>query len=210
MQLFYIFDPLCGWCYAFSHELEAFMKRPHNNQKIHTLAGGLVLGDRVGTFDVSYPQIHQSVPHLEQHTGHLFGDDFKHLVLKNTERYTLDSEPPSRAFIVFRDLDYDRHVEAASAIQRAFYWSGKDLQREETYLEICREMGLDEDKFLERFHSDLYKGNIVQEFALTRKMGITAYPALIAQKGEQAFVIARGYRTANQIEDALEQVEKEG
>jgi putative protein-disulfide isomerase len=40
------------------------------------------------------------------------------------------------------------------AVQKARYYFGKDLNLDETYLSIAEDLGIDEQTFLDYFHSD--------------------------------------------------------
>ncbi|MDX5427354.1 MAG: DsbA family protein, partial [Bacteroidota bacterium] len=205
-RLIYVFDALCGWCYAFGFEVEKIMNEFGSEVDPLVINGGLVLGDRVGTFDETYPQIHDSVKQLEQYTGHSFGSAFKEGVLKNTADYVLDSEIPSRAMVIFRDHFPERQIEISHILQKAFYLNGRNISNQEVLADIAEEMGMDRASFLLEMNEESYRLKTLADFQTAQKMGISGFPALAIQIGEKGYLLARGYRPADEIIGTLREL----
>lgn len=202
--ILYVFDPLCGWCFGFSKTVVNIFETFKNKAHFEVLSGGLILGDRVGTFAKTYPQIVESIQRVEDLTGTHFGEGFKSGLGADLEGYHLDSYPPTRAFAILKAARPDIQVIIAHEIQDLFYVEGKDLNIPETYRGLCEAIGVDYSQFLEAFDSDSSKHAAEQNFTMSYKIGIRSYPTLVWIHGEKGELLAQGYRSEPEIVEILQ------
>jgi putative protein-disulfide isomerase len=46
--IFYVFDPMCGWCFGFSGVIKQAAKDYQNDFEFVAISGGMVVGEREG------------------------------------------------------------------------------------------------------------------------------------------------------------------
>jgi putative protein-disulfide isomerase len=203
--LYYISDALCGWCFAMGPQVEKLHQSYGDKLNFEVLSGGMMTGDRVGPISQMADYIKQALPRLTEITGVSMGEAYVQGIL-GEGTYVSNSEPPSVALAIFKEAKPEDQVKYAKAIQDLHFKEGKDLSQVEIYLPLAREAGLSEETFRDRFSDDKYRLLAQQEFAQVQAWGIQGFPAMIAQKGEELFLVARGYSKAQDVEEILEKI----
>lgn len=205
--LLYVMDPLCGWCYGFSPVMEALHARHADRLSFRVLPGGMITGARVEPVAAMAGYILQAYKRVEDLTGVTFGTPYLDRLRDGTE--TSDSESPCRALQALRELQPDRQVEHAHQLQRALFLDGYSWNDEETYTHLARLFNLDAAVFLERYRSEAVRYATIQDFQWVQAAGITGFPALVYQTGDQYYLIAKGFQPLDAVEAILQKVEAE-
>lgn len=204
-QLLYIFDPLCTWCYGTSPLVQRLAEDFAGRLPVTVLSGGMVTDADVGPIGEDWELTRQRAQQVARVTGVEFGPGFQQLGAAGT--YRQDSEPPSRALMVFKQLDpLEREVAFAHAIQRALFHDGQDLNEVATYLALAREFGLDEQEFQRWYDNDASRQATQHEFDVVSRLGVQGFPTLIFAQGSQGYVLARGYQPYEELKAGLEQL----
>jgi putative protein-disulfide isomerase len=190
MELLYIYDPLCGWCYGFGPVVER-IEREHTSVEVTIISGGMVLGDRIAPVGNMAPYLLKAMPRLEKTTGVTYGEPYKALLKQGT--YMTSSEKPSVALCVYKSFTADRAVSFAHDIQSSFFKEAKDLNKDETYADLAGSYGLDKNVFLERMKDSTYLKQAYAEFKQAASFGIDGYPCLFLKKGDKYIQVADGY-----------------
>jgi putative protein-disulfide isomerase len=125
-----------------------------------------------------------------------------------------DSEPPSRALSVFRQLAPAKQPLAfAHTLQVAWFQEGQDMNALKTYEALASGFGLDVPEFIRRYQDPQTTHAVRQEFAAIARMGIHGFPTILLRVGNQGYVLARGYQPyavlAEGVEQALQQANEE-
>lgn len=205
-ELFYVFDPLCGWCYAFSPAMKQIYVEYQDVIDVTVVNGGLVLGDRVGTIDEKFAFIKGAIPDLEKRTGVLFGDAFKQNILGNSSSYVLSSEPLCRAVVTFRHFLPNQTMLFAHQIQQAFYVDGLDTKQETVLASIAQSFGLDPLQYLNYYASEAAITETQQDFQLAQSFGATGFPTVIMRKDDKYFLLSRGYTSYADLKSLVDKV----
>ncbi len=142
--LHYIFDPLCGWCYAAAPLVRAARAVPGLAIALH--GGGMMTGASRRTIT---PQWREHVlPHdrrIAQLTGQPFGEAyFEGLLRDNTA--VLDSEPPTTAVLAAEALG-GRGLDLLQRLQQAHYVEGRRIADAPVLRELAADIGLDAQAF---------------------------------------------------------------
>ena len=201
MEIIYVFDVLCGWCFGFSPVMQEFYKK-HTDIKFTVISGGLVTGNRVGPMSNMASYIEKAIPGLEKTTGVKVGEEFKRQ-LKLGVRIQ-NSLTPAIALCILKEMLPDKQVPLAHAIQQAYFVKGEDLENEDTYATIAKSFELDEVEFRRKMADPLYENMATEEFEQAKKWGITGFPAVILNKGDSLIAISNGYTTFSDLESRLE------
>ncbi|MGW4215251.1 DsbA family protein [Lentzea sp. NPDC004789] len=195
MKLVYVFDAYCGWSHAFSGTLEEVVAR-HPDLPVEVVSGGLFTGQRrVPIREFGF--IKGANAQITERTGARFGDAFDALLADGS--FVMDSEAAARGLIALRQAAPERAAELAIAMQQAFFHDGLSLSDAKTYRTIADAFGLDSDAVVGTFKTSEPDA----DFALAARLGVSSFPTLIAMRGNDAFVLARGHATAEQIEQRL-------
>jgi putative protein-disulfide isomerase len=144
MKLHYIFDPLCGWCYAAAPLVAAATSIPDLTVVPH--AGGMMIGTNRRQIT---PQWRDYVmPHdkrIAQMTGQVFGEGYYEGLLRQ-HGTVLDSEPPTTAILAAEQLA-GKGLALLSALQIAHYTNGQVSCDTATINAAAKSIGLGEEAF---------------------------------------------------------------
>lgn len=182
-QLIYVFDAYCGWCYGFGPHLAAFVARHGDEIDLTVISGGLFLGERV----VPAPQltfIHEANLRITELTGAQFGSAFASRMADPA--FAMDSVDAARGFAALRAEAPARALDAAEALQAAFYQRGLSLSDPETYRAVATDLGLDPATLVASFLSPQSDVAAADDFRTSRTLGVTSFPTLLirAQDGQ--------------------------
>jgi len=198
-SLIYVGDPMCSWCYGFAPELSEAIGaldeivdiqlvmgglRPYNTQKMTDLAAFLK-------------------EHWEEVNGRT-GQPFSYAVLQ--ESYAYDTEPPSRACVVVREMMPELEMNFFKALQQLFYVENKDMNVVESYLPLVKELGLDVEEFKTKFASEEMKAAVRADFDFAGSIGVRGFPSIVLKKGEEYILISNGYTSSEKIIKSVERV----
>lgn len=141
-RLHYIYDPLCGWCYAAAPLVHAAAGIAGLAVELH--AGGLLAGAQRRAIT---PQWRDYVlPHdrrIAELTGQPFGTAYTDGLLRDVG-YVLDSEPPISAVLAAGVLVGDANragLALLERLQRAHYVEGRHIADPAVLSELAAELG---------------------------------------------------------------------
>ena len=195
LSLTYVFDPLCGWCYGFSATMRAFHEN-HLDLPLEVISGGLFTGERIAPLS-AYPFIAQANVQVTQRTGAVFGAGFDALL--ENEEMLLDSNTAAAGFAALRALAPEQALSLASALQRAFYVDGKDLNDPFTYQDVARAEGLDPQAVADQLAGPAVSA-AQDDFARARRLGATSFPTLLLHVDGHTELLARGLTPLEKLE----------
>lgn len=204
-ELLYIFDPLCSWCYGMTPVVRQAQQAFAGQLTVAVLCGGMITGEDVAPIGPAWNQLRPALTQVEQVTGAQFGAAFRQVGEEGS--LVLNSEPPSRALAVFRQLDVSgqRAIQFAHDVQTAFYRDGHDLNDPATYLPLLVPYGVDGAKFLAMWQAPELAQAVQQEFATVGRLGIQGFPTSVLRVGNEGYVLARGYQPYSLLADGITQ-----
>jgi len=123
MQLLYIADPLCSWCYGFGPELDKLLAA-HPEATLELTMGGLRPFNTEPMSDAFRDMLRGHWKHVAEASGLAFSE-----AIFDTPGFVYDTEPPCRAVVTGRTLDAPRSLALMKVIQLAFYREGQDVTR---------------------------------------------------------------------------------
>jgi putative protein-disulfide isomerase len=201
-KLIYIMDPLCGWCYGNSTNTQKLYEKYKDQLDFEILPAGMWVGENARKQSKPMAQfIKKHDPQVQQTTGTEFGKAYFEFI--ENETIILDSEVPSRAIVTVKKLWNTQAVPFTIEVQKARYWYGKDLNKEETYVIICEKLGLDKTEFLKVFHSDSIEKQTKETFNLAQQYA-NSYPTLLAEKEGKFYVLEQGYASFETISKQID------
>ena len=191
-RLIYVYDALCGWCYGFSPVIRRFHDTYHDQFTFDVMSGGMMTGPRSQPISESMGYVRSALQIVEEQTGVEFGQAYVENIL-DPGTYISDSSKPGQAMTLFRVLQTGRDIEFAATLQNALYRDGIDLNVDAHYGPLVEPYGVDPDEFVAHLNDAAIIDQTTQEFSLVAQMGINGFPSVIIEKGEELFLVARGY-----------------
>lgn len=205
-QIFYIHDPMCSWCYAFSQSWAALQQDLPRNMGIVYLVGGLAPDTTEPMPLATQKMVQQAWRRIEQTVpGVHFNWDFwsRNTPIRSTY-------PACRAVLAAKKQRAEAEPEMIRAIQTAYYQQAKNPSLPET-LQVCAyEIGLDAKTFSEDLKSQVIESELQHQMQLARSMDVYFYPSLRLVINNAVFPIAIDYWDHRTMLDEIKTIESVG
>jgi len=203
MNLIYIADPMCSWCYGFGKTIDALLADPG---ELAPLNLALVMGGlRPYTTEPMAPgradEIFGHWHHVHEASGQPFAQA-PHTAL-HEPGFVYDTEPASRATVTVR-THWPQHVwRYFKAVQRAFYAEAKNVTRPEVLADLAEQLDLPRAEFALAFASEAMREATRQDFAQSQAWGIRGFPAVVAEYDGALHLVGSGYMPAEPLRERL-------
>ncbi len=178
--LHYIYDPLCGWCYA----VAPLIRAAREVLPVVGHGGGMLTGERRKRIS---PEWHDYVlpkdAQIAALTGQVFGHAYQEGLLRD-HTALLDSEPPTTA-VLAAEQSAGRGLDFLDAVQTAHYFAGRRVADLAVLEEIAREIGLDLPAFQAAYEccrGETTRAHFTQSRALLAKVGGEGFPTLALER----------------------------
>ncbi|MCW8945422.1 MAG: DsbA family protein [Sedimenticola sp.] len=188
-KLYYVHDPMCSWCWAFSPVYEQIVQRLPGNVQLITLLGGLApdssepMPQAMQEFlQTTWKKITERVP------GTQFNFDFWSQCQPRRSTY-----PACRAIIAARAQDVKHESAMIKAIQQAYYLRAMNPSDDETLLTLAIELGLDTEQFASLLNAAATQQQLEREIELGRSIGAEGFPSLILECNGQLHRLRYSY-----------------
>lgn len=186
-RLYYLFDPLCGWCYGAGPLLETLVQR--SGEQLQLLPSGLFSGEGARPMDEAFAAYAWSNDQrIERLTGQPFSQRYRSEVVDKPQQM-FDSGPATVALTAVHLTAPQREAEALKAIQHARYVDGLDNTAIAVLLELLRGLGLDDAAArLAQPDAALLQANsarVAQARQLMRELGAQGVPSFVLERDGQ-------------------------
>lgn len=193
MEIIYVMDPLCGWCYGNSQTINQIYDKYKDGVSFNVMPGGMWVG---GNASLNNPELaafirrHDQV--VKRRTGAKFGPKYQENILDNPS-HVFNSEPPSRAIVAVSQLKPEAAFVFAGDVLRLQFWEGKDLNDGEVYLDVIGRYDISQDRFARLYESERLARDTQTVFDMVRQIGVTGFPTLLASYNGRREILATGY-----------------
>jgi putative protein-disulfide isomerase len=203
MNLLYLADPMCSWCYGFGPTLDALLAQPGAAAPLQLalVMGGLrphtteVLDSAKARDILGHWQHVNEATALPFHTGPdaaLVQPDFVY-----------DTEPASRAVVAVRTHWPRLMWRYFKAVQQAFYAEGRNVTRPEVLADVAQALGIPRADFAAALAADAARNTTLQDFAQAQAWGIRGFPALVAEHAGALHLLAQGHTPLEALHERL-------
>ncbi|MDB5996481.1 MAG: hypothetical protein JWP42_3617 [Pseudomonas sp.] len=208
MNLIFVADPMCSWCYGFGKELTqltgAFPELP-----LQIVVGGVRAGDtEVMSEDMRQFRLSHWA-RVEKLSGLVFNRK-AFLALKD---FVYDTEPVCRAFVTARKLAPTMNqLNLFRRLQDAFYVDGKDTTDGEVLASVAAEaltqagFPTSLQTFLDTWNQAATVAETRADFVKARQWGVSSFPQLLLETNGQLHSVAPGYTAFADLIGNLESV----
>nr|WSY48728.1 DsbA family protein [Streptomyces sp. NBC_00886]WSY57536.1 DsbA family protein [Streptomyces sp. NBC_00886] len=202
IRLTYAFDAYCGWCYGFGPAVHEFATANADRLELRVLSGGLFTGPRALPVS-AYPHIPGANERITQLTGVTFGDGYRAALADGN--VVMDSTDAATGLIALRSQPGVNALDAAAAMQRAWYRDGRSLSAAGVYREIAAELSLDVEAVVAAFTSPAARAEAEADFLKVRRLGVDAYPTLLLHTAHGTNRLGGPVASADALTRALDQ-----
>lgn len=187
MNLHYIYDPLCGWCYG----AKPLVQAAQAVLPVIAHGGGMMTG---ANRQIVSPQLRNYVmPHdrrIAEYTGQPFGEAYFEGLLRD-ETAVFDSAPPIAA-VLAAEQTAGRGLELLGRLQSAHYLEGRRIADEAVLFELAIAIGLEPHAFQSAFHDADTERHIKDSRALLANVGGQGFPTFVLEHEGQMTLIDIG------------------
>lgn len=203
--LHYIYDPLCGWCYAAAPLVAAAREQ----LPVVTHGGGMMAGSH--RQPVTERLRNYVMPHdrrIAALSGQPFGQAYFDGLLRDRDA-VFDSEPPITAILAAHAMaGAGRDLDLLARIQRAHYVEGRRIADPLVLAELAADIGLDREAFVAAYaahQGQPARAHIAESRALLAHAGGQGFPTLVLERGGRLQVLDSG-RFLGQVDEWRERL----
>ncbi|MFE1838640.1 DsbA family protein [Streptomyces sviceus] len=201
-SLTYAFDAYCAWCYGFGPTLRAFAEDNAQRIRLGVVSAGLYTGARALPVS-AYPHLSAERRNVTRLTGVAFGMGYDRALSQGT--VVLDSTAAAAGLAALRDQPGVSELDAAEAVQRAWFVDGRSLCDPEVYRDIADELGLDADAVTTAYGAPAGRAKAHADFRALRRLRVLSYPTLLLDTAHGADQMGGAASTAASLTAALDQ-----
>lgn len=203
-KVIYVYDPMCGWCYGFSPVIKEVENEYKHKFNFEIISGGMVVGDREGPIGNFADYILSAYKRVENTTGIKFGEPYLELLKK--KNYFSSSVKPSIALSYIKDTRPEIAISFAHDMQRLFYFDGKLLHENESYLPLIEKYKLDNAAFFDALVSEKYKMKALEDFNTAKQLGVSGFPTVLLFKNGKYQILSSGYTSKKELIKSLDRI----
>lgn len=197
LELIYVGDPMCSWCWGFAPVLEQLDAR--YTIPLRTVVGGLRPGPSAEALD---DDLRGFLAHHWEQVEEASGQPFDIGGL-DRDGWVYDTELPCTAVVAMRNLNEKATLPFFARLQRAFYAERVDITDPAVYPALLEGFDVDAERFMGLLGSETIKAETWADFEYARKMSATGFPTLVVRDGEQFSVATRGFMPYERLEPTL-------
>ena len=192
--IYYLYDPLCGWCYGATRAVSDMLEMP--DISVRLLPSGLFSGERARPMDDEFARFAWSNDQrIQRLTGQSFSDHYREEVLGDRGQL-FDSGPATVALTAVSMTDPSREFYALKAVQHARYVEGSDVTSQSTLAGLLKVLGLSTAAaMVVRLDAALLGANrarVAQARALMRELGAGGVPTFVSESGAKRSLLDSG------------------
>jgi putative protein-disulfide isomerase len=203
MNLIYVGDAMCSWCYGFVKPLDELLADP---QAAAPLNMALVMGGlRPFTTEAITPERANELASHWHRVADASGQPFAqapHTAL-HIPGFVYDTEPASRATVTVRSL-WPQHVwRFFKTVQHAFYALGRNVTEPGVLADIAEELGLPRSEFGRAYASQAMRDATLQDFKQSQAWGVRGFPTLVAEHDDHLHLVGSGFMPIDTLRERL-------
>ena len=193
MNLIYVGDAMCSWCYGFARPLDDLLADPQDAAPLNM---ALVMGGlRPFTTEAITPARADEIAGHWHRVAEASGQPFATAPATALHRpgFIYDTEPAARATVTVRSL-WPQHVwRYFKTVQQAFYAEGRDVTEPGVLADIAEALGLPRQAFGRAYASTEMRDATLQDFKQSQSWGVRGFPTLVAEHGDHLHLVGSGY-----------------
>lgn len=202
-RLFYIYDPMCSWCYAFEAGWRRLQNRLPERIQVTYVLGGLAPDTNEPMPEDLRVMIRQTWQKIEKTVP----DVQFNYAFWTSNTPVRSTYPACRAILAARKQRAAAGIEMRREIQKAYYQKALNPSKSEILIQCAREIGLDVALFTADLTSADIQAALEDELRLASLLNAFAFPSMRFQYQEQLHSIHVEYiddeKMMNEIESIM-------
>jgi len=200
IELVYVADPMCSWCYGFAPTIAAIARQFDGRMPVWPLMGGLRAGNSAAMSDKDKDYVREHWGHVTQMTGRPFDYGFF-----DRQGFVYDTEPACRAVVTMRIMAPERAMDYLERVSTAFYAEGRDTTKAGVLIDLAEEMGAERARFERGFALPEVRDAAARDFSSARQLGVRGFPSLLAGNDDIGYtLLSNGYIGLKPLSEQLE------
>ncbi|NQY22203.1 MAG: DsbA family protein [Campylobacteraceae bacterium] len=180
--LYYIYDPMCSWCYAFSKTFKILKEKLSNDINIVYIAGGLAANTDEPMQKEMALNIENIWKTIEKQTNTSFNYDFwKNNTPKRSTYLSCQA-------VIAAKLQ-NKESEMLEKIQEFYYLKALNPSNEDILTKAALEINLDINKFKIDLYSKEVENLLLKDFKKRDSLSVRSFPSLVLQYKKEAYPI---------------------
>lgn len=201
MELIYVADPMCSWCWGFSPVVERLAST--TPLPLRVVVGGLRPADRALPLDgLLRSFLLREWAKVASRTGQPF--DPRAL---ERDGWVYDTMVADTAVVTMRHLAPQATLPFLSRVQRAFYAEGIDVTDPAAYAALVDPFPVDPGGFVSALASDEMRQATRDDFDEARRLGAAGFPTLLLREERWTRPVAVGYVGYEELAGRLEDLD---
>jgi putative protein-disulfide isomerase len=209
MNLIYVGDAMCSWCYGFAKPLDELLADPQDSAPLQM---ALVMGGlRPFTTEPIAPERADELAGHWHRVADASGQPFAQAPHTALHRpgFVYDTEPAARATVTVRSLWPQQVWRYFKAVQHAFYAEGRNVVDPGVLADVAGELDLPRTEFGKAFASQKMRDATLQDFQQSQAWGIRGFPTLVAEHGGRLQLVGSGFMPIATLRERLAKIPAE-
>lgn len=197
--LYYVYDPMCSWCYAFEKTFEQVKEKLPSNVVISYIPGGLAPHSNTPMPKDMQEKIQTIWYQIENQVGTSFNHEFWEKCTPRRSTYLA-----CQATLAAKNQD--KEEEMIKAIQNAYYQRAMNPSDEDTMIALAQELDLDVEKFKKDLNSKETITSFEELLNLRRSMRVNSFPTLLIKYKKELYPLNIEYNNPQRIIEQIENI----
>lgn len=198
--LYYLYDPMCSWCWAFRTTLQRLQQALPAAIEVVPLLGGLAPDNSETMPEAQQRQIQSGWRRIEETVpGIHFNFEFWSRCRPQRSTYAA-----CRAVIAARP--YGKEWAMVEAIQYAYYRQARNPSERGVLITLAGEIGLDVGRFAQALASEETEAILRAERHKTTALGVDSFPSLVLETGNSRWPLGIDYNDPQPMLETIEQL----
>jgi putative protein-disulfide isomerase len=116
----------------------------------------------------------------------------------------MNSTDAAAGLVALRRQDRSCALDAAEAMQRAWFLDGRSLSDEQVYRDIVMALGLDADAVATAYVDPSTRAEVQNDFEEARRLGVDSYPTLLLHTNHGDRILGDSTSSSRDLTDALD------
>ncbi|MEI6897826.1 MAG: DsbA family protein [Psychromonas sp.] len=202
VQLFYVYDPMCSWCWGYRPTwlaLQNALKATLPDIEISYLLGGLAPDSEQPMSQDMQQFIETTWQKIARQLNTQFNFDFWQQNQARRSTY-----PACRACLLARESN--KELEMIFSIQQAYYLQAKNPSDNSLLITLASQIGLQKSVFSEQLSAPLTQQKLMTEIDKAHALPIQGFPSLVLTINDQNHAIPIDYQQWQHSFDTIKQI----
>lgn len=193
--LYYIYDPMCSWCWGFKKTWNEVKKALPGDINIQYVLGGLAPDNNTPMpkemqqyIQENWLKIQQTIPGTE------FNNDFWLKCQPKRSTY-----PACRAVIATKNQNPNLEIQMVRSIQKAYYLKAQNPSEDTTLINLAISLNLNIKQFTQDLNSKQTQQKLNTDIALAKSLTSSGFPSLLLRSEQGDKPIRINYNNADII-----------